>query len=161
MRGIDELIEEVPALAGLSREQRELVAGCGTNAVFADGEYLFHEGDKADTFYAVRRGGIALEVNAPGREPMVVETVEAGDVVGWSWLFPPHRVRFDARAIGDLHVITFDGACLRGKCEADHDFGYELMERFAAIIIERLQATRVRLLDVYGVPAGEPLGKGA
>lgn len=161
MRGIDELMEEVPALAGMPEEDRALVAGCGTNAVFADGEYLFREGDAADTFYAIRRGAVSLEIHAPGREPMVVETVERGDVVGWSWLFPPHRIRFDARAIGDLHVITFDGACLRGKCEADHDLGFALMERFAAIIVERLQATRMRLLDVYGAPARDPVGQGA
>jgi CRP/FNR family cyclic AMP-dependent transcriptional regulator len=154
MRGIDELMEEVPALAGLAPDQRALVAGCGTNAVFADGEYLFHEGDPADTFYAIRRGGVALECRAQGGEPMLIETLAAGDVVGWSWLFPPHRVRFDARAAGDLHVITFDGACLRGKCQEDHDLGFELMERFAAIVIERLQATRLRLLDIYGTPVG-------
>ncbi len=161
MRGIAELMEEVPALAGLTEDDRALVAGCGTNAVFADGEYLFRQGDVADTFFVIRRGAVSLEIHAPGREPMVVETVDRGDVVGWSWLFPPHRIRFDARAIGDLHVISFDGACLRGKCEADHDLGFELMERFAAIIVERLQATRMRLLDVYGAPAPDPVGQGA
>jgi CRP/FNR family cyclic AMP-dependent transcriptional regulator len=152
VRGIEALMEEIPALAGLAPEHRALIAGCGTNAVIEDGEHLFRESDPADTFYAIRRGAVALEFPIRGSDKMVIETLTEGDVIGWSWLFPPHRIRFDARAIGDLHVITFDGACLRGKCQEDHDLGYELMERFAEIIIERLQATRMRLLDIYGTP---------
>ncbi len=71
-------------------------------------------------------------------------------MIGWSWLFPPYRWHFDARALEVVRVTAFDGACLRGKCEADPAFGYALMSRFAQILIERLQWTRLRLLDLYG-----------
>jgi hypothetical protein len=82
---------------------------------------------------------------------VTLETLHDGDLVGWSWLFVPHRWEFDGRVQTDTALISFDGACLRGKCESDHELGYELMKRFAQVIISRLQATRLRLLDVYGV----------
>jgi CRP-like cAMP-binding protein len=74
-------------------------------------------------------------------------------VLGWSWLFPPYRWHFDARALELTRAIALDGKCLREKCEEDHDLGYELVKRVAQIIMERLQATRLQLLDVYGVHA--------
>lgn len=153
MRPLSELLAEIPVLAGLDAEYRELIAGCGRNVVFGADEYLFREGDPANVFYAIRSGAIGLELASPTRLPLVIETLHEGDVLGWSWLFPPYRVRYDARAMGDVHAIAFDGACLRGKCDDDHDLGYELMRRFAQVITERLQATRIRLLDVYGAPA--------
>jgi len=154
MKTVADLVGEVGAFAGLRPEQLELVAGCGRNEVIAEGDYAFREGDVADTFYVVRSGRVALEVDAPARRPLIIETLGPGELLGWSWLFEPNRVRFDARAVETVHAIAFDGACLRGKCEADHELGYELVRRFAAVITERLQATRVRLLDVYGVPGG-------
>jgi CRP/FNR family cyclic AMP-dependent transcriptional regulator len=155
VKSIADLLAEVPTFVGLPAEHRELIAGCGRNVVFERGEYVFREGDPANAFYAIRRGSVALELGAPST--LVIETLHAGDVLGWSWLFPPYRVRYDARAMEDVHAIAFDGACLRDKCEADHDLGYDLMKRFAQIITARLQATRLRLLDVYGptlTPAG-------
>ena len=80
----------------------------------------------------------------------MIETIEAGEVVGWSWLFPPYRWHFDARALTPIRATAFDGACLRGKCDDDPALGYDLMSRFAQVMIERLQWTRLRLLDVYG-----------
>jgi CRP-like cAMP-binding protein len=153
MKSIADLISEIPTFVGLSEEHRELIAGCGQNMVFEAGDYVFREGDPANTFYAIRGGAVALELGAPST--LVIETLHPGDVLGWSWLFAPYRVRYDARAMEQLHAIAFDGACLRDKCDADHDLGYELMKRFAQIITERLQATRLRLLDVYGPPLTE------
>jgi CRP-like cAMP-binding protein len=153
MRTMEMLVAEVPALEGLSGPQLELIAGCATNVHFDDGEYLFREGERADVFYAIRRGALALEIHVPAREPVIVETLHEGDLLGWSWLFPPYRWKFDARALEPASAISFDGACLRGKCDTDHELGYELMQRIAGVIIERLQATRLRLLDVYGVGA--------
>ena len=93
---------------------------------------------------------MALEVDAPGRGPLIIETLHRGDVVGWSWLFEPYRWELDARARELTRVVAFDGACLRGKCEVDHELGYQLMRRFAASLTEGLEATRLQLLDVYG-----------
>jgi CRP-like cAMP-binding protein len=153
MRDIADLLSDVPAFSGLEAAQRELIAGCGHTAVFADGEPLFREGEEANTFFVIRRGTVALEIAAPARMALVIETLDEGELVGWSWLFAPYRTSFDARARGEVHALAFDGACLRGKCEDDHDLGYELMRRFAAVITERLQATRMRVLDLYGFPS--------
>ncbi|HVW46418.1 MAG TPA: cyclic nucleotide-binding domain-containing protein [Solirubrobacterales bacterium] len=153
MQGLEELIAAAPVFAGLAPDQLELVAGCGANRRAEAGEVLFREGDPADLFFLIRAGTIALEVHSPGRGALVIDTLHDGDLVGWSWLFPPYRWRVDGRAVGPAALIAFDGLCLRGKCEADHELGYQLMRRFAAGAIERLQATRFQLLDVYANPA--------
>ena len=155
MRTIDELLLDVPSFAGMATEHLKLIAGCAINRVFSDGSYLAREGDPANTFYVLREGSVALETYVPQRGALVIETLHEHDLVGWSWLVPPYRSQFDVRAVGTAHTIAFDGACLRGKCEQDPALGYELMRRFAPLIVERLQATRLRLLDVYGhVPGG-------
>ena len=154
MRRLDEVLADLPFFAGLDPERLELVAGCASNVHFAAGDVLFREGDPADTFYVVRHGTVALETFVPARGGMTVETIEAGEVIGWSWLFAPYRWHFDARALMDIRATAFDGACLRGKCEEDTALGYDLMQRFAQVLIERLQATRLRLLDVYGDGSG-------
>ena len=150
METIDAVLRDVPVFAGLAPEQLSLIAGCGSNVRFAEGEVLFREGDPADAFYVVRHGSVALETFVPARGAITIETLEAGEVVGWSWLFAPYRWHFDARALSLVRATAFDGACLRGKCADDPRLGYELMSRFAQVLIERLQWTRLRLLDVYG-----------
>jgi CRP-like cAMP-binding protein len=153
MRTIDQVLAELPVFEGLDPAYLEYIAGCGTNRVFGAGEQLFREGDPADSFFVIRHGRVALEVQAPGRGALMIETLGEGAVVGWSWLFPPHRYSFDARALEQTRTVAFDGACLRGKCEEDRNLGYELMQRFASVMLERLQATRLQLLDIYGQPA--------
>ena len=150
MHGIETLLADMPVFADLSAGELETVAGCGRNVRFDAGEQLFREGDGADVFYVVRHGSVAVETFVPARGPMMIETIEAGEVIGWSWLFPPYRWHFDARALTLVRATYFDGACLRGKCDADPALGYTLMSRFAQVLIERLQWTRLRLLDLYG-----------
>ena len=150
MRTIAELLADAPVFAGLDEDTLALLAGCGQNVRFAPGEMLFREGDPADTFHVLRHGAVALEVVAAGRPPLVIETLHDGEVAGWSWLVPPYRSAFDGRAIEPTAAVAMDGACLRGKCEADPALGFLLMQRFVPVIVERLQATRLRLLNVYG-----------
>jgi CRP-like cAMP-binding protein len=147
---VAELLEDVPFFDGLRPETVQLVAGCASNVVFDPGTLIFREGGRADAFYLLRHGSVALETDVPARGPVVIETIEAGDVLGWGWLFPPYRWHFDARALTAVRATAFDGECLRGKCAADPVLGYELVSRFAQTLIERLQWTRLRLLDVYG-----------
>lgn len=151
MKLLPEVIGESAVFKGMEQAHLELLAGCARNVHFDDGAQLLHEGGAADTFHVVRHGAVALETLLPGRGPVIIETVHEGDLVGWSWLFPPYRWHFDARAVGPVAAISFDGACLRGKCERDKDFGYELMLRVSQVLLARLQATRFRMLDVYGV----------
>jgi len=150
MKTLDALVAESPVFAGLSQPYLELIAGCAQNTGFEAGEYLFREGDQADTFYLLRHGRVKLEIQVAGRGALTVETVDAGDVVGWSWLFPPYRWHFDARALDVVRAVAFDGACLRGKCDQDHTLGYELLGRFSPVMLHRLQSTQMQLIDVYG-----------
>ena len=155
MQTIDALLPEVAAFAGKQAGQLELMAACAATRVFGDGAYLTREGDPADTFFVIRKGSVAIETHVPQRGALVIETLHDHELVGWSWLVPPYRTQFDVRANGPAHTIAFDGACLRGKCDADPLLGYELLRRFSAVLLERLQATRLRLIDVYGqVPGG-------
>jgi CRP/FNR family cyclic AMP-dependent transcriptional regulator len=150
MRTLDALITESPVFAGLDQEDLELIAGCGRNVIFAAGERLFREGEQANTFYLVRHGLVALDQDVPNRADVTVETVGPGEIVGWSWLLEPHRWHFTGRAVELVRAVQFDGACLRGKCEEDPALGYALLSRFAGVLVDRLQATRLQLMDVYG-----------
>jgi CRP-like cAMP-binding protein len=150
MKTLDAELAQSPVFRGLTAAQLELIAGCGQNTGFEAGDYLFREGGQADTFYLLRHGRVQLEIFAPGRGAVTIQTVDDGDVVGWSWLFPPYRWHFDARALDSVRAVAFDGACLRRKCQEDHSLGFELLGRFSPVMLERLQATRMQLLDVYG-----------
>jgi len=145
-----QLLEAYPLMNGLSSDAIALVAGCARNVAFEPGALLFAEGASADTFYLLRRGHAAIEVHEPGRGQLVIETIGPGEVVGWSWLIEPYRWTFDARAQDSLGAIAIDGACLRAKSLDDPAFGYALLQRVAGQILARLQATRMRLLDLCG-----------
>ncbi|MGE0707626.1 MAG: cyclic nucleotide-binding domain-containing protein [Planctomycetota bacterium] len=153
MKSIAEVLDELPFTAGMQPAHRELIAGCGRNVAYPEGAYLFREGQEANTFWILRGGQVALEVYAPHKGALVIETLGADEVLGWSWIFPPYRYAFDARATAHVRAIAFDGACLRGKAEADHELGYELMRRVAGVFTRRLTAARWQLLDIYGHPA--------
>ena len=150
MEGLERILSEHPFFSAFSAEQRQLLAGCAKNHRFNAGQFLVHEGDPANEFFLIRHGKVALEIVAPGREPIVFKTLEDGEIVGASWLAPPYRWMFDARAMDLTRAIGMDAACLRGKCEADHHLGYEMMKRFLPILVERLDATRIQILDAYG-----------
>jgi CRP/FNR family transcriptional regulator, cyclic AMP receptor protein len=152
---VERLLARAPVFDGLADAHLQLIAGCGSNAHFGDGEYLFREGGDADRFYLIRGGSVALEIFVRGSTPVVIETLHEHEVVGWSWLFEPYRWAWDARAVGEVELAVFDGELLLGKLQSDHELGYQLMRRFAATIVERLQATRLRLLDVYGDGRGD------
>jgi CRP/FNR family cyclic AMP-dependent transcriptional regulator len=151
MRTIPHLLHEHPFFAGLSDESIDMVAGCATNVRFQAGQYLFREGEQADTFYVLRHGRVAVEARTPTRS-IVIDTTDEGEVLGWSWLVPPYRWTFDARAVGDVRAVSFDGACLRGKCADDAELGYAFLQRVVPVMSADLHSARVRLLDLYGRP---------
>jgi CRP/FNR family transcriptional regulator, cyclic AMP receptor protein len=150
METLEPLIRDHEFFSGLDAPYVELLVGCATNVRFDEGAFLFREDDPADRFYLISHGKVALEVAAPGRGHIVVQTVGEGGVVGFSWLFEPHRWQFDARAVEPTTALSLDGICLRGKCEEDTRLGFDLMQRFARVVVQRLQATRLQLMDVYG-----------
>ena len=150
METLERILAQHPFFAGFSAEHSRLVSGCARNHRFAAGQYLFHEGDAANEFYLVRHGQVALEIAAPGQAPIIFSMLGDGDIVGASWLIPPYRWMSDARAVETTLALGIDAACLRAKCEADHDLGYDMMKRFLPVLVKRLHATRLQILDVYG-----------
>jgi CRP-like cAMP-binding protein len=150
MEGLERIVREHPFFSGMKEEFLELISGCARNVRFEAGQYMFHEGQPADQFYLLRSGRVALQISAPERT-LTVQTVGEDEIVGASWLVAPYRWGFDAKALELTRAIAMDAACLRGKCEGDHDLGYEMMKRFMPILIQRLHATRLQILDVYGV----------
>lgn len=153
---MEELLGGHPFFAGLSAGAVRLMAGCASNVHFSADDYIFSEGGAADRFYVIRHGRVALEIHSPARGPVIIDTMDGGEVLGWSWLIPPYRYFSDARAVTPVSAIALDGACLRGKCEADAELGYQLLKRVTAVMYQRLQSARVRLLDLYGPAAARP-----
>jgi CRP-like cAMP-binding protein len=143
------LLMEHPFLRGISESHLDFLTGCASNVRYAADEFLFKEGQESDASYVVRSGRIALEISVPGRVPVELQTIEAGEVLGWSWLYPPYRWQFDARAVEPVRAFRLDGNCLRTKCEADHDLGYEIVKRFLYQVHTRLERTRMQMLDIY------------
>src|SRR5579872_3848584 len=124
MENLERILSDHPFFAALGERYLPVLVGCAMNVRFDDGEMIFREGGEADQFYLIRDGKVALDVAAPGREPITVHTLTAGEVLGWSWLVPPYRWHFDARVVEPVRAFALDGACLRAKCELDHDLGY-------------------------------------
>jgi CRP/FNR family transcriptional regulator, cyclic AMP receptor protein len=150
MESMSELIAESPLFAGLDPSAIELAAGCAKNVIFEPGSRMLIEGEAASTFYLIRRGRVSLQVRRPSGKPIVIETLGRGEILGLSWLVPPFRWNFDAVATEAVGAIAIDGLCMRGKADADPAFGYSILQRIAQVLLERLQAARTRLLDVYG-----------
>jgi CRP/FNR family transcriptional regulator, cyclic AMP receptor protein len=150
MEGLERILAEHRLFHDLGQSFIELAAGCAKNTAFQQDEYLFRADDPANWIYLVRHGRVALEMVTPGRGAMVFETLGEGEVVGLTWLLPPYRWGYDARAAELTRAIALDARCLRDKCEADHDMGYEILKRFLPALVQRLQATRLQMLDVYG-----------
>ena len=151
MENLERIIAEHPFFEGLDSEFTKLMVSCASNVRFKAGTYILKEGDPANTFYLIREGKVAVEVFAPQRQPIIVATLSVGELLGWSWLLPPFQWKFHARAIDGVRAIALDGKCLRTKCEENHDLGYAVLKRFAQIMEQRLDATRLQLLDVYSV----------
>lgn len=150
MKEIADLLAEHAFFEGLDKGDLEYIAGCARNEVFEAGATLFREGEPADRFYIIRHGEVALMLRGGARGLLTVQTLHDGDVMGWSWLIPPYTWQFEARTNQTTRVTTFNGACLRDKCEAMPKLGYELMKRFAGELVRRFSQTRLQLLDIYG-----------
>jgi CRP-like cAMP-binding protein len=149
METLEPLLAEHPFFRDLPPDDLRFITGCAKNVRFDAGQMIFREGEDADQFYLIRQGKVSLEVSTPSGAA-TIQTISAGDVLGWSWLVPPYKWRFDARAVEPVLAFALDGKCLRGKCDDDPRLGYELLKRIAAVIAERLHATRLQMLDVYG-----------
>jgi len=135
-----------PFLAGMNRPQLALLTDCAMATHFKKGETILREGEFANRFYLVESGKAVLESLDVSRERLIIETIASGDLLGWSWMFPPYTWQFTARAVEPTVAIFFYGTILREFCEKDHSLGYELLKRMSAVMVKRLQAARKKML---------------
>ncbi len=152
---LTEILRQHPFLFDLPDEMMQTLIGCASNARFQEGEYLIREGEVANTFFMIRTGRVALEIDVAGKESLRVQTTGPGEVLGWSWLISPYRWHFSGVAVVETRAVALDAECLRNKCEADHHFGYEMLQRLSQVMERRLEATRLQLLDLYGTSLTE------
>lgn len=145
MESLEQTLTEHPFLEGLEPQHFEFIASCSRETNFEVNQYILREGEESDQFYLICEGRVVLRSSCPGRHYTTIHTLESGDIVGWSWLIPPHHCQFSAQVTRPTKAITIDGKCLRDKCEQDHDFGYELQKRLGAVIGEMLEMTKMRL----------------
>ena len=148
---IEGVLAEHPFFEGVTQRHLEAILECARSVQFQAGEFIAHEGDPADKFYLLRRGRVALETPTSDRGVLLFETLQEGEVLGWSWVVPPSAWSFDARAVELTLAISVDGPSLRAKFAEDHELGYEVLLRFSQILALRLEAARLQTLDVYGV----------
>lgn len=151
MLTIEEIVHSHPFFTGMEKEHVEDLITCAGYVRYDVGEIIFREGELANRFYLIGRGRVSLDIHVPHRGIVPVLTINEGDVLGWSWLFPPYLWQFSARSLEQTQAVAFDARCLREKCQQDHELGYELMKRFASVMTQRLQAARMQLLDVYSL----------
>jgi CRP/FNR family transcriptional regulator, cyclic AMP receptor protein len=143
---LEAAIQKHPFLVGLTQQQLEVLIRNALRVRFEQDETIFREGDPANRFYLIESGKVSLETHVKDGPDLHVQTLGSGEVLGWSWLFPPYYWQFDARAVEATRAIFFYGTRLREQCEQDHELGYELLKRMAAIVISRLQAARKELI---------------
>lgn len=141
----EQILAEHPFLRDIEPRHLQFMAGCASERHFAAGEYILREGEAANHLYLIAHGKVALGTFIPSRGFTTLETLEDGEALGWSWFIPPYHWHFAALTILPTWVVMLDGKRLREKCEADHDFGYELLKRLAMILGQRLRATRMQL----------------
>jgi len=149
METIETTLRQHPFFKDLAQEHLNFIVGCSTNVVFKAGDVILKEGESADKFYLVRDGNVAIYIAKP-RE-ITIETIHEGDILGFSWLIPPYRYRFSAKAAETTRAVALDGKCLREKCEKNSSLGYTLLKRIVNVLTERLEATRLQLIDIYDV----------
>lgn len=135
-----------PFLAGMSRTQLALLTDCAMPVHFKTGQSIFREGEMANRFYLIETGKVVLESSDEPENSVIIETIGAGDLLGWSWMFPPYAWRFTARAVEPTSAIFFYGTIMREYCERDPSLGYELFKRIAPVMIKRMQNAREKIV---------------
>lgn len=152
-----QLLKEQPFLADLGDEYIALIADCAELKDFDLGDPLLQQNQPAQCFYLLLEGHISLRAHMPTQGALPIETIKAPAVLGWSWLVKPYKWHFDARALSNTHAIQVHTPCIIGKIENDKAFGFEMYRRFTEIIVDRLHASRLQMMDVYAKPEQAPL----
>jgi len=138
-----------PFLAGMNHTQLTLLTDCAMARHFDTNQKILCEGEFANGLYLIETGKVALESETGFGKSIVIQTIGAGDLLGWSWMFPPYVWQFTARAIEPTTALFFYAAILREYCEKNHSLGYELLKRISAVMVTRLQAAHDQMLSIY------------
>jgi CRP/FNR family cyclic AMP-dependent transcriptional regulator len=146
----DARLAEHPFFADLADTTIAAVSRCAVEVDFATDEHPFQADEPADHFYVIERGRMAIEIDTPRQGPIVISTLGPGEILGVSWMLPPYRWTFDARAVEPTVALMIDAACLRDICDDDPAIGYPLYKRFARLVHDRLVAARLQMIDLYG-----------
>jgi CRP-like cAMP-binding protein len=146
---IRDLLAATPPFAAFDARSLDDLAGCARNDFFAPGEIIFREDEALDRLWVIRHGDVAVEISVPGRAPVAVETLHQGDVLGWAWLTEESRAMSDARALSAVRAIRLDAACLRAKCEARPEIGWQMLKHWLPHLAARVRSQRLQLLDLY------------
>ena len=145
----ENVLKKTPVFEDLEDDHIAAIAGCASRMEIPADEKIYVEGDDADRVLIIQEGHVAIDMESIHRGVLTIQTVGPGDVLGWSWLFPPHRWHYHARAVQPTKAIALDAKCLRAKSDKNAALGYELMKRFSAVMLSRLEATRMQLMDIY------------
>jgi CRP-like cAMP-binding protein len=145
------MIAEHPFFHGMDPKFLELAGHRATERRFETGELLVEEGGEANAFHLLEHGKVALEVTAPDRPRRTIQTIGRGEVLGWSWLVPPYRWAFDARALKPTHSVVLDAEVLRRTLASHPETGYKFLMRLLPVIAQRLENTHLQLLDIHGI----------
>lgn len=143
-------LSEQPYFSGLNEHQREQLQACAGERAFTEGEYLLRQGDEADAFYLIIKGRVEIKTPATEVAMAPIETLGAGDSLGWSWFIPPYRWHFDAVAREAVWAIRMDAKCLRELMESDYQVGYNILSELVRVMAHRIESSRLRIVDIYG-----------
>lgn len=147
-----DVLREHPFLTGLPPECLPRLTGYARPVVWHPGHRVFRAGQPAERFWLLSGGEVALDFPVPGRGDIGIETIGTGGVLGWSWIFPPYRWQFGAVAVRRTTTVEFSAEGVRRLIESDDALGRQLTLRLMAVVVDRLQASRGRLLELYGYP---------
>ena len=142
LHGFEDILAEHPVFKGFDSETLALLAGCAMNERFKPGDTIYSEGDPADKVYILREGDIAVHICSPEKEPIIIETLNAGDVLGWGWMVPPYCCMSDARAVSPVRAVSLDAECMRSKCDANPALGYAMFQNWMPHLAARLGGSR-------------------
>ena len=150
MDTIEPILAAHPFFKGLEPRYLKLIVECASRETFTPGKFLGQDNEEARKFYVIHHGRVAVEIYRPRRGAVTIQTIGEGEVLGWLWFDQPYHWHLDARALDLTRVISLDVQCLMDRCNRDHDFGYELMRRYAHYLAVRFRVTKVQLADFYG-----------
>ena len=143
-----------PFLYGVAPDQLARLAQAASDVTVPAGHRFFDDGGHATRFWLVQSGHVTVDVHVPGQGRVPIDTIGMGDLIGWSWLFPPFTWAFGAAAASRVEAFEFDARMVRTWCGSDPALGYEITRRVAEVLTRRLKSTRSRLITASNQPAG-------